>query len=412
MVIPVVNILKKNYLWATKLLLASVKFINYCVYSISIPMEVILGVPFGYEANEEIRKLLEDFRDMVNFCIDYAWEKRITSYAKLRKGVYEEWKKKWSYSTHYCHSACKIALAILKNYRRKHKGQKPEAKKLFMQLDPQLYKFYGDKIRISVKPRQFSIIQLKFGEYQKRFIDVWREGKLKTGEITINENKIVVPFKKEVDMQDPKDWIAIDVNESNVTAVSSNPHILKIDTNLRTIHTTYFSIRRRLQKLSKYKPITARRLLAKYSKRERHKTMDEIHKITKRIVAFAKQHGFGIIMENLKNIRRHIRYGRKMNRRLHSWNFRKLQFCIEYKAKLEGLPVVYVDPRGTSSLCPICGGKLAPNGHRRVKCRCGYEQDRDITACLNLLRMKGAPLPPKAIDEALKAKMERIVIKC
>ena len=32
-------------------------------------MECVLGVPFGYEPNEELRKLLEDFRDMVNFCI-------------------------------------------------------------------------------------------------------------------------------------------------------------------------------------------------------------------------------------------------------------------------------------------------------------------------------------------------------
>jgi len=79
-----------------------------------------------------------------------------------------------------------------------------------MQLDPMLYKFYGDKIRISVKPRKFIFIDLKYGEYQKKFIDAWRDGKLKTGEITINETKIVIPFKKDVDLQNPKDWIAID----------------------------------------------------------------------------------------------------------------------------------------------------------------------------------------------------------
>jgi putative transposase len=112
-------------------------------------VECVLGVPFGYEPNEESRKLLEDFRDVVNFCIDYAYKRRITSYAKLRKGVYEEWKRRWSYSTHFCHSACKIALAMLKTYRKKRREGKPMAKKLSMQLDPQLYKFYGDGIRIS-----------------------------------------------------------------------------------------------------------------------------------------------------------------------------------------------------------------------------------------------------------------------
>jgi putative transposase len=376
-------------------------------------VEVVLGVPFGYEFNYELRRLLEDFREMINFCINYAYKNRITSYAKLRKSIYEDWKRKWNYSTHYCHSACKIALAILKNYRKKHKEGKPEAKKLFMQLDPQLYKFYGDKIRISIKPRKFIFIDLKYGEYQKKFIDSWKEEKLKTGEITINETKIIIPFKKWVDLQNPKDWIAIDINESNVTAVSSNPHILKIDHKLRTMHTTYFNIRRRIQKLAKHKPKTTQRLLKKYSGREERKARDLCHKISREIVDFAKQHGFGMVMEDLKGIRKHISKGRMLNRRLHSWNFRKLQLYIEYKAKLEGLPVTYVNPRGTSTLCPICGGKLASNGHREMKCpKCGYEGDRDIIACLNMLRMRGAPLPLKATHEAHKAKVERIVIKC
>ena len=119
---------------------------------------------------------------MVNFCIDYAYMRGITSYARLRKGVYEEWKRRWDYSTNFCHS-CKIALPMLKTYRKKHREGRPEAKKLFMQLDPMLYRFYGD--RISAKPRRFTSLELKYGKYQKRFINAWREGRLKTGEITI-----------------------------------------------------------------------------------------------------------------------------------------------------------------------------------------------------------------------------------
>ncbi|MEM3832442.1 MAG: transposase [Thermoprotei archaeon] len=367
-------------------------------------MEIVLSVPFVYEVNDEVRKLLEDFRDMVNFCIGFAVERRITSYAKLRKSVYEEWKGRWDYSTHFCHSACKIALAMLKSFRRLKrkglaKGDRPEARKLFMQLDPQLYKFYGDRIRISVKPRRFLFIDLKYGEYQRRFIDAWREGKLRTGEITINETKIIVPFKKDVDLSNPSDWIAIDVNESNVTGVSTNPHVMRVESNLRTIHTTYFNIIRRIQRLKKFKPKTAEELLKKYSGRRKRKAKDECHKISRKIVDFAKRHKVGVIMEDLKGIRKRINFSKNLNRRLHSWNFRRLQSYIEYKAKLEGLPVVYVNPKNTSSLCPMCGGRLAPNGYRLVKCECGYESDRDVTACLNMLRMRGAPLPQKALYE-------------
>ena len=81
---------------------------------------------------------------------------------------------------------------------------------------------------------------------------------------------------------------------------------------------------------------------------------------------------------------------------------------MSIRAKLEGLPVIYVNPKGTSSLCPICGGRLASNGHRQMKCKCGYENDRDIIACLNMLRMRGVLLPLKAINEA-EVEMERIV---
>ncbi|MBS7610634.1 IS200/IS605 family accessory protein TnpB-related protein [Candidatus Bathyarchaeota archaeon] len=279
-----------------------------------------------------------------------------------------------------------------------------------MQLDPQLYKFYGDSIRISVKPREFLYIELRYGEYQKKFIDAWRDGKLKTGEITINEMKIIVPFKKDVDLLNPSEWIAIDINESNVTAVSSNPHILRVESDLRTTHTTYFNVIRGVQKLRKYKSKTAERLLRKYSSRRKCRAMDECHKISRKIVDFAKQHNFGIVMENLRSIRKHINYGKNLNRRLHSWNFRKLQFYIDYKAKLEGLPVIYVNPKGTSSLCPMCGGKLAPNRYGLMKCKCGFKEDRDVTACLNMLRMREAPLPQRATYEAL-AEVERIVIK-
>jgi len=235
-------------------------------------------------------------------------------------------------------------------------------------------------------------------------------GKLRTGEITINETKTIVPFKRDVDLSNPSDWIAIDINESNVTAVSTNPHVLRIETRLRTIHATYFNIIRRIQRLRRHRPKTAERLLRKYSGRRRRKAVDECHKVARRVVDFAKEHKMGIIMEDLRRIRKRVNYGRMLNRRLHSWNFRKLQNYIEYKAGLAGLPVVYVNPRETSSLCPVCGGRLAPNGRRRLRCRCGYENDRDMTACLNMLRMRG-PLPSKAAYEALRAEAERIVIK-
>ena len=287
----------------------------------------------------------------------------------------------------------------------KARGEKPVARKLFMHLDPQLVKYEGERIRISVKPRKFLTIHLKYGDYQKRFIEEWKKGALRVGEVTINEEKVLVPFRKDVDLSDPDDWIAIDINEGNITAVSSNPHVLRFETDIREIRSAYFEKRRRIQRLSKHKPVTSRKLMSKYSKRERNRVKDRCHKIARSIVRVAKANGWGIILEDLKDMRDRIHYGRKMNRRLHAIPFRKIQSYIEYKAKIEGLPVIYVDARSTSSMCPVCGGKLkkAPNGHRILRCDCGYENDRDVIACLNLLRRNPRcgelPFPPNAFYE-------------
>jgi len=50
-------------------------------------MEVIKSVKFKYHG--DFSELFRDFREMVEFCVDRALELDITSYAKLRKAVYE-----------------------------------------------------------------------------------------------------------------------------------------------------------------------------------------------------------------------------------------------------------------------------------------------------------------------------------
>ncbi len=121
-------------------------------------------------------------------------------------------------------------------------------------------------------------------------------------------------------------------------------------------------------------------------------------------------------MENLRGIRRRIRYRKRMNRRLHSIPFRKIQLYISYKSMEHGFKPETVNPRNTSKMCPICGELNKPNGHV-FRCKtCGFQADKHLVAAWNIaakLPMWGAlPLPPKAACEALKAEAERIVIRC
>ena len=106
------------------------------------------------------------------------------------------------------------------------------------------------------------------------------------------------------------------------------------------------------------------------------------------------------MLESLNNKKK--RGSKAINGRLNRWGFRKLQSNIEYKAKLTGLNVKYVDANETSSLCPICGGRLSPNGYRQMVCpTCVLEEDRDVITVKNLLHkhqrdVGASPVHPKS----------------
>jgi putative transposase len=129
-------------------------------------------------------------------------------------------------------------------------------------------------------------------------------------------------------------------------------------------------------------------LLAKYSGRERRRVEDVYHKVANQIVGEAKElKASTIVLEELVNIRKRIKRSKAVNGRLNRWSFRRLQNIIEYKARLSGLMVVYLNAKNTSSLCPTCGDKISPNGYRRMRfLGCGMEEDRDIIAVKNLLQ--------------------------
>jgi putative transposase len=77
--------------------------------------------------------------------------------------------------------------------------------------------------------------------------------------------------------------------------------------------------------------------------------------------------------------------GRRFNKKLGLWFYRRIRFCVEYEARERDLEVIKVDPRGTSSTCPRCGGKLVEYEHRVLRCGgCGFTGDGDVVATMNL----------------------------
>jgi len=81
-----------------------------------------------------------------------------------------------------------------------------------------------------------------------------------------------------------------------------------------------------------------------------------------------------VVLEDLEKLRENGKRDRRFNKRLGLWFYRRVQFCVEYEARERNLKVVKVNPRGTSSRCPRCGGRLVEDGYRVLRCRkCGFE---------------------------------------
>ena len=140
----------------------------------------------------------------------------------------------------------------------------------------------------------------------------------------------------------------------------------------------YNNLRKRFQKAKKPKAVV------KINNKEQRIMKDIDHKLSREIVNTAKAHDISVIkLERLQNIRSTTRTSRKNNHSLHTWSFYRLATFIEYKAKLAGIEVEYVDPAYTSQICPICGSIQHAND-RNYTCRCGFHTHRDLLGTINI----------------------------
>jgi putative transposase len=171
-------------------------------------------------------------------------------------------------------------------------------------------------------------------------------------------------------------WVGIDLNTTHHCAAASNPttgKVFKLGKKAYHIHKKYSSMRRKLQKKNKYK------LVKKIANRESRIIKDLNHKISRKVVDEAYKTNSGIVLEDLKNIRKTSKQRKSFKYSLYSWSFYQLRTFIEYKAKLKGISVVKIDPCYSSQQCSRCGllGKRKGN---RFTCSCGHVEDSGVNA--------------------------------
>jgi len=178
-------------------------------------------------------------------------------------------------------------------------------------------------------------------------------------------------------------WIGVDRNTVGHIAVVADPEsgkVIKLGKSALHIHQKYKNLRKGLQKKGKYGKVK------QIKDRESRIVKDINNKVSRKIVDTAKESGKGIKLEDLTGIRNSKHNTKSFRYAKNSWSFYQLQNQIEYKAKLLGVEVAYVDPAYTSKSCSRCGLIGDRNG-KSFKCpACGHVDHADSNAGFNIAK--------------------------
>ena len=354
-------------------------------------LQSVKAVSFQYSASYDLSSLFADFRLMCNDAIRIAFQfekqnngKKLRNRFNLIELAYPRLKE-YGLHSHYILSACEVAYSVYRNDKRK---SIPYINRAFLRLDNQSYRLNHLILRIPVQPRHFIYLTLHASDYQLAFVD---DPALKRGSITLTSHTVNIAFTKQTAQMDPRGQIGIDVNERNVTWSDSAGRIEREDTSdVAELKECYRGIRAKIAERTHKDRRIQRDLLSKYGKREKVRTLQRLHRVTKRIIKHAQVNRLGIAMEKLKGIRKLYRRGNGQRAsyrgRMNSWTFREFQRQIEYKALWAGIPVTYVNSRGTSRKCPSCGSSLTRLEGRKLTCpSCRTTEDRDVIASKNIM---------------------------
>ena len=177
-------------------------------------------------------------------------------------------------------------------------------------------------------------------------------------------------------------WVGVDLGIVNIAVTSDGA--IHAGGQVNALRHRHRKLRQRLQQKG---TTSAKRLLKRRRAKEARFGTWVNHTISKRIAVDCERTKRGIVLEDLKHILSRIRARRSQRATLHSWSFGQLQAFLGYKARMRGIPVLFVDPRNTSRRCPSCGHAEKGNRPNQVTfvCRrCGLAGLADGIAAQNL----------------------------
>ena len=356
----------------------------------------------------EVVELLKRYRNALNYAIEWIVKHstrvgkkyRVPSLKEIHGNLYDKLKRYFGLPSRIALDCYREALSIAKSYLGNGaKGKIPKAKTLRMWLS------YGVGYR--VKNGYVEIIgghRLRIEGWDRRYDGFEsREARL-----VYRDGKMFLMITKRVPKPNPikpRGVVAVDVNESRIAYGNKN-EVRFVETAIDRAY-RYAVLAQRLQEKyssTRYMAWLRRRgilnRVRSHYRKARSILIDWARRTALEIVRYALRRESAIALEDLTNLIESLRkLSRNHRTKLIVMGYRRLHYWLKWQAEKHGIPVVVVEPKGTSTMCPRCGSRMISNGYRRLRCQnCDFEEDRDVVAVLNIERralfeMEGALIP-------------------
>jgi len=344
---------------------------------------------------DKLLEFLRLYRDAVQIVVDKIWgiDEKL-SWKKLHRLFYNDLVS-MSFRAHHAKEIYINAKNLMESAKN-NGGRKPVLRKLSARVDKYDYKLDLDSMTLTLKLHNGYEARLRLVTPKER-VEKFRSWSNYELVVKYDEGVfwVSIYFKRIVKPLEPRTVMTIDLNFDNVTLTvfTLDDKLIRLK-RFNTPHRKILTHRIWIEKIQKRYPKSwrfikgVRKAIERHGERIRNVSWDYAHKLGDLIAELALRYHSVVVLEDLEKLKENNKKkDKEFNKKLGLWFYRRIQFCVEYEAMERNLQVAKIDPRGTSSKCPRCGGKLVEDGYRVLRCRkCGFIGDRDVTATINIYK--------------------------
>jgi len=349
-------------------------------------------------SSQALLGLMRRYREALNYAVKALIENKALSLSKAHRLLYDTLKERYGLPSKVAQDCYREAIAIAKSWLNNlGRGNMPRA------MAPRIW--LTNRYSYRVRGGYVELLggyKLRVIGWDKRY-DVYPSGDAR---LLFKDGGFILEVSKRVPKPakySPSGVLAEDINEKHIV-VGNSQHEHRLETAVeKALHYKLFA--ENLQKKyssTRYNAWLRRRGVKRRIKSFRRKARNIIEdwakKVSHTITSLAIQYQYAVAREDLTGLVENLRKLPKEHKvGLTILSYRRLGHWIDWQCEKNGVPIIVVESRGTSTTCPRCGSRLVENSHRNLKCpRCGFEADRDMVAVMNIekraLEKMGGPL--------------------